>query len=114
MEVDVRNSVVALQQARARFDAAVKNRELQQELFDAEQKRFRLGASTPYNVALQQRDLINAQSAAVAAEVAYSAARVSLDQTLGITLVANHISIDEVKSGKITRNSVLPADVTKP
>ena len=31
---------------------------LQQELFDAEQKRFRLGASTPYNVALQQRDLI--------------------------------------------------------
>ena len=114
VEVDVRNNVVALQQARARFNSAVKNRELQQELFDAEQRRFRLGASTPYNVTLQQRDLINAQSAAVAAEVAYSAARVSLDQTLGITLEANHVSIDEVKSGKITRNSVPPANVTKP
>ena len=58
VEVDVRSGVVALQQARARLDAALRNRGLQQELFDAEQKRFRLGASTPYNVALQQRDLI--------------------------------------------------------
>jgi outer membrane protein len=108
VEVDVRNGVVALRQARARFDAAVKNRELQQELFDAEERRFRLGASTPYNVALQQRDLISAQSSAVAALVAYSNARVSLDQTLGITLEANHISMGAVKSGKIARTSSLP------
>ena len=92
MEVDVRNNVVTLQQARARYDAAVRNRGLQQQLFDAEQRRFRLGASTPYNVALQQRDLISAQSSAVAAMVAYSTARVTLDQTLGITLEANHIT----------------------
>jgi outer membrane protein TolC len=97
-----------MQQARARYDAALKNRELQQELFDAEEKRFRLGASTPYNVTLQQRDLISAQSAAVAALVAYSTARVTLDQTLGITLEANHISMDEVKSGKIMRAASLP------
>ncbi len=114
VEVDVRNGVVALQQARARFDAAVRNRTLQQELFDAEEKRFRLGASTPYNVALQQRDLINAQSAAVAATVAYSTARVTLDQTLGITLEANHIDINEVKSGKIGRNSSPPANLPAP
>jgi len=114
VEVDVRNGVVALQQARARFDAAVRNRSLQQELFDAEAKRFRLGASTPYNVALQQRDLINAQSAAVAATVAYSTARVTLDQTLGITLEANHIDINEVKSGKIGRNSSPPANLPLP
>jgi outer membrane protein len=109
VEVDVRNNVVALQQARARYDAAVRNRTLQQELFDSETKRFRLGASTPYNVALQLRDLINAQSAAVAAIVAYSTARVTLDQTLGITLDTNHVSMDEVKSGKINRTSPLPA-----
>jgi outer membrane protein TolC len=109
VEVDVRNGVVALQQARARFDAAVRNRTLQQELFDAEQKRFRLGASTPYNVAVQQRDLISAQSAVVAATVAYSTARIALDQTLGITLEANHIAMEEAKSGKVSRNSPLPA-----
>ena len=111
VEVDVRNGVVALQQARARLDAAVKNRQLQQELFDAEEKRFRLGASTSYNVAVQQRDLISAQSTAVGAQVAYYTARVSLDQTLGITLEANHISMDEVKSGKIARIPSPPANV---
>jgi outer membrane protein TolC len=114
VEVDVRNGVVALQQARSRLDSALKNRELQQQLFDSEEKRFRLGASTPYNVAVQQRDLISAQSSALAAMVAYSTDRVSLDQTLGITLEANHISMDEVKSGKIPRTSSLPANLPKP
>lgn len=108
VEVDVRNGVVALQQARARYDAALKNRQLQQELLDAEQKRFRLGASTPYNVTLQQRDLINAQSSAAAAMVAYSNARVALDQTLGITLEANHISMEEAKAGKVSPSSSAP------
>jgi outer membrane protein len=111
VEVDLRNSVVTLQQARARFDAALQNRVLQQQLFEAEQKRFQLGASTPYNVAVQQRDLISAQSSAVAALVAYSTARVTLDQTLGATLDRNHISIGEVKTGRISRPSSLPASV---
>jgi outer membrane protein len=108
VEVDVRSGVVALQQARARLDAAVRNRTLQEQLFDSEQKRFRLGASTPYNVAVQQRDLINAQSSAVAAMIAYSTARVTLDQTLGITLENNHIDINEAKSGKLARTSTVP------
>jgi outer membrane protein TolC len=105
VEVDVRNGVVSLQQARARYDAALKNRVLQQSLFEAEQKRFGLGASTPYDVAVQQRDLVSAQSSAVAALVAYSTARVALDQTLGATLERNHISMQAVKRGR------LPADV---
>jgi outer membrane protein len=108
VEVDVRNSVVTMQQARARFEAALKNRVLQEELFEAEQKRFRLGASTPYNVAVQQRDLVNSQSAAVAALVTYNTARVALDQTLGATLERSHVSIDAVKSGRIERVSSLP------
>jgi outer membrane protein len=108
VEVDVRNGAIALQQARARLDAALKNRALQQELFDSEQKRYRLGASTPYNVATAQRDLIAAQSTELAARVAYSTARVALDQTLGITLDANHIAIEEAKSGKVARASTPP------
>src|SRR5205085_2919705 len=39
-QVDVMNSVVALRQSRARYEAAVQSRTLQQELFDAEEKRF--------------------------------------------------------------------------
>jgi len=97
VEVDVRNSVVSLQQARARYEAALQNRVLEQQLFEAEQKKFQLGASTPYDVAVQQRDLVSAQSSAVAALVAYTTARVALDQTLGATLERNHVSIDAVK-----------------
>jgi outer membrane protein TolC len=111
VEVDVRNYVVALQQARARYESAVQNRKLQQELLDAEQKRFRLGASTPYNVTLQQRDLITAQSAEVAALVSYNGSRIALDQTLGATLEVNHVSIAEARSGRVERKSMLPAEL---
>ena len=109
VEVDVRNYVVALEQARVRYEAVVENRKLRQELWDAEQKRFRLGASTPYNVTLQQRDLITAQSAEVSALVSYTSARIALDQTLGATLEVNHVLIDQARSGQVERKSVLPA-----
>ena len=100
-QVDILNSVVALQQARARYDAAVQNRILSQQLFDAEQKKFALGASTPYNVIQQQRDLTAAQSGELSALVTYNNARISLDQTLGTTLESNHISIADVRTGKM-------------
>ncbi len=103
--VEVANNVVALRQARSRYDAAVKNRILEQELHDAEQKKYSLGASTPYNVIQQQRDLVAAQAAEISALVAYSTARVALDQTLGATLDVNHVSIGEARAGKVARTS---------
>jgi outer membrane protein len=107
--VDVSNYVVALQQARSRYEAAGKNRVLAQQLLDAEQEKFTLGTSTPYNVIQQQRDLANAQATEISTLVAYSNARLALDQTLGATLEANHISIDDVRAGKVSRPSALPA-----
>jgi outer membrane protein TolC len=101
VQVDVLNYVVALQQARARYDAAVKNRVLQQDLFASEQKKYALGASTPYNVTQQQRDLVTAQSAEMSALVSYSTARIALDRTLGTTLEANHVSIAQARLGII-------------
>lgn len=97
VEVDVQNTVFALRQARARFEAAVMKRKFQEELLRAEEKKMLLGASTPYNVVVQQRDLAAAQSAEVAAMVAYSNARVSLDQTLGRTLETNKIELADVR-----------------
>jgi outer membrane protein TolC len=108
--VDVANQVIGLQQARTRYEAAVRNRILEQQLLDAEQKKFSLGASTTYNVVQQQRDLATAQSSEVAALVAYSTARVSFDQTLGTTLENNHVSVQEALSGHVSRLSALPAN----
>ncbi len=112
--VDVANSVVALRQARARYEAAVQNRELSQQLLAAEQKKYSLGASVPYNVIQQQRDLAAAQSSEIAALVSYSNARVSLDRTLGTILDANHVSIAEAQSGSVGRSSSLPSVLPQP
>lgn len=107
--VDVSNGVVGLRQARVRYQAAVHNRILEQQLLDAEQKKFSLGASTTFNVVQQQRDLATAQSAETTALVAYSNARVALDQTLGTTLQVNNVSLDEAMKGQVARPSTLPA-----
>jgi outer membrane protein len=112
--VDVSNQLIGLQQARIRYQAASKNRVLQEQLLQAEQKKFSLGASTTFNVVTQQRDLANAQSTEVAALASYSKARIALDQTLGTTLKTNNIAIDEAQKGQLARQSVLPAVLPQP
>lgn len=109
--VDVSNQVIGLQQARVRYLAAVKNRVLEQQLLEAEQKKFALGASTSFNVVQQQRDLATAQSTEIASLVTYSNARVAFYQTLGTTLEENHISVKEALNGRIARPSSLPANL---
>jgi outer membrane protein len=97
--VDVSNYVIALRQARSRHQAAVQNRILNEQLLDGEQRKLILGASTPYNVIQQQRDLAAARSTEVASLADYINARIALDQAVGTTLEANHISIDEAREG---------------
>jgi outer membrane protein len=107
--VDVSNYLIAVQQARAKYQAAVRSRILAEQLLSAEQRKFALGTSIPYNVTLQQRDLATAASAEVGALSAYSSARIALDQTLGSTLETNQVSLDEARSGRVARTSAIPA-----
>ena len=113
VRVDVQNAVIALQQARARYAAAVKARDLQEQTLAADQKRFALGASTAYQIVLDQQNLASAESSEVQALASYSHARIGLDQALGRTLEANNISFDEALSGTIARPSQLPANLPK-
>ena len=112
-QVDVMNSVVALRQARARYEAAVQSRILQQQLLDSEGKKFNLGASTPYNVIVEQRDLAAAQSSELAARASYQSARISLDQTIGATLDVNHVSLADAEKGAIPGTSQIPATLPR-
>ncbi|MGO9262003.1 MAG: TolC family protein [Bryobacteraceae bacterium] len=107
VQVDIGNYVIALRQARARYEATVRNRILQEELYQGERRRFELGASIAYNVNQQQRDLVAAQSSEVAARVAYITARVALERTTGELLSANHVSLAEARQGKVTRQSAI-------
>ena len=110
VRVDVRNGLIAIQQALAGYQAAAKARDLAEQVLDAEQKKYALGASTVFLVIQYQRDLAVARSNEVTAESAYAKARVQLDQAVGRTLEANNISIDEAVKGMVGRApSALPA-----
>ena len=102
-QVDVLNAVIALQQARAKYEAAVHNRILNEQLLSAEQQKYSLGASTPYLVVQQQRDLVNAGSGEIAALVEYSNARIALEQATGTTLEKHHVTIEEARAGKVAQ-----------
>jgi outer membrane protein len=106
VRVDVQNAVIGMQQARVRYDAAVQARNLSQQTFDADKKKYELGAGTPYQVVQDQRDLASAQSSEAQAMANYSHARIALDQALGQTLEVNHVSMAEAISG---RSSAVPS-----
>jgi outer membrane protein TolC len=99
--VDVSNSVVALRQARARYEAAHANLTLQQQLLDGEQKKFNLGESTSFNVIQQQRDLAAAKASELAAIVSYQSARINLDSITGTIIETNGVTLDQAKTGQI-------------
>lgn len=103
VRVDVQNALIALQQSRAVYQAAVKTRILREQTLDAEQKKLALGASTIYNVILIQRDLAQSQSDEVNALGSYSRARVQLDAATGRTLDNSNVSIGEAFRGSVSR-----------
>jgi outer membrane protein len=103
IHVDVQNALIAVEQARAQHSAAIKSRILQQQTLDAEQKKYAVGASTPFLVIQAQRDLATAGGAAVVAEALYVQARLQLDVATGRALGVYNIEIDEAKKGHVSR-----------
>jgi outer membrane protein TolC len=106
--LDVRNSYIALEQDRARVDAAAKARELQQQTFDAEQKKYQLGASTVYLVIQTQRDLIAAQGTELRALTDLVEAKANYERALGRTLEVNRVTIADAKTGQVEQSSLIP------
>lgn len=105
VRVDVKNSMIALDQARARYETAVATRKLAQETAEAERNRFRFGESTISQVVQTQRDVTLDQSLEVQAMANYTHAKIAFDDALGKTLEVNHIQIDEAVSGRVERSS---------
>ena len=116
IRVDVQNAIIAVQQARAQYQAAVKQRVLEEQTVDADQKKLALGATTVFQVIQDQRDLATAAGNEVTAEAAYAAARVQIDLATGMTLQNNNVEFDEAKSGHVSKppSTLPPADVNRP
>jgi len=110
--LDVRNTYIALVQNRARVEAAGKARELQQQTFDAEQKKYQLGASTVYQVILTQRDLITAQGTELRALADLVEAKANYERALGRTLEVNNVTIaDSGRGGAIEKDTQIPGTI---
>jgi len=106
--LDVRNTTIALEQGRAQVASARKARELQQQTFEAEQKKYQLGASTVYNVILTQRDLITAQGTELRALANLAEAKANYERALGRTLDVNNVSIADGKKGLFEKDTLIP------
>lgn len=114
VRVDVKNAVIGLQQARARYEAAVSTRSLAQQTLEAEQNRFRFGESTIATVVAARRELANDQSAEVQSMANYTHAKIAFDEAVGQTLDANNISMQEAEAGRVARESAIPESAPQP
>src|SRR5436853_7536368 len=83
VRIEVRNAQFALQQNRASVAAAKAAVALAQQSFEAESKKYALGASTSTLVLQQQSALTQARSTLVAASSSYEKTPVELDRATG-------------------------------
>jgi outer membrane protein len=116
IRVEVRNALIGLQQARARFDTAVATRVLAEQSLKAEQDKFKYGATgTDVTTVIQaQKDLVNDQTLEAQAMANYTHAKINFDQSVGRTLSVNNVSMEEAMSGHVSRESILPATLPTP
>jgi outer membrane protein len=103
VRLEVADAYVALQQARAAYEAAVQSRILQEQSVKVEQETFDVGLATNYLVIQYQTYLAQARSTEVAAKGAYAKALIALDRATASTLEVNQVSIQEAQSGRVSR-----------
>jgi outer membrane protein len=114
VEQDVRNAEIAVTQAKAQINAALKAREYAQQALDAEIKKLHLGVSTTLNVILLQRDLITAEGNLAKARQAYAQALVRFQQATGTTLDAHNIVVTNPETGEYGRQKNIPGAQSQP
>jgi outer membrane protein TolC len=112
VSVEVKNNLIGLQQARARYETAVNTRKLAEQNLQAEQNRFKFGAVTDATLVIAaQNELAADQTAELQSMANYTHAKIAFDQAVGRTLEVNHISMAEAASGHVARPSLLPDSV---
>jgi len=105
IRIEVRNAQYALEQSRARVQAATKAKNLAQRTFDITKKEQDLGAGSNYQTMTAQRDLSVAELDLVTAMTTYAKSKVELDRATGATLEHNGVLIQDAVSGKVSTSS---------
>jgi len=93
--VSVRNALIALQEDRASLAAAEEARKLAVQTLEDEQEKYRLGASTSYNVVLRSRDVTTAEGTELRDRINLLEDELKYNQAMGRTLEVNQISLSD-------------------
>lgn len=110
---DVRNAEIAVAQAKAQINAAIKARAYAQQALDAERKKFSAGVSTTLNLILLQRNLVTGEGNEAKARQTYAQALVQLQQATATILDVHHIMVANARSGTYTRVPNIPGTPSK-
>ena len=108
VRIQVINSQYALTNDRGQVAAAQSARDFQAQSLEAEQKKYRLGASTTANVLSQERNLAVGENNLISATAAYARDRSALSQLLANTLDRYGISLVDAARGSLSQKPVVP------
>jgi outer membrane protein TolC len=108
IRIQVINAQYALTQDRASVEAAKAAREYQTQSLDAENKKYKLGASTTQLVLQQKRNVATAESNYITAITTYARDRASLEQILADTLSKYGIDLADTARGTVTKSPMVP------
>lgn len=110
----VRTAVIGVIQAKAQIDAADKATLLAQQTLDGEQKKFKLGESTVFQVIQAQRDLATAEGNGVLAHSTYAKAITQYEQSVGTILTDYNIELSDAVQGTVTKAPNIPGSADTP
>ncbi|HEX5284088.1 MAG TPA: TolC family protein [Bryocella sp.] len=108
IRIQVINGVYALTNDRAEVQSSQSARDYAAQALEAEQKKYRLGASTTANVLQMERNLATSEDNMISATAAYARDRANLGQILASTLDKYGISITQAASGTISQKPNIP------
>lgn len=114
VRIEVRNAQFSVTQNRSAVEAAQAAVELAKQSLDAEQKKFRLGASTSTLVLQNQSGLATAESNLLSAQAAYEKAEVELDRATGLLLEHAGIVMADAEKGQVTHMPTIPFIAPRP
>jgi outer membrane protein TolC len=108
IRIQVINAQYALTNDRANVIAAQTARDFNAQSLEAEQKKYKLGASTTANVLSQERTLAIGENNLISATARYAEDRSSLNQIVANTLDRYGISLTDAASGTVTQQPHIP------
>lgn len=108
VRIQVINGQYALTNDRAQVKAAEAARDYALQSLDAEQKKYKLGASTSANVLQQERNLAASENTLISDTAAYAKDRSSLARLLSTTLDKYGISLVDTARGEVSKAPTIP------